>query len=315
MDSYLSDDLSDTDFLPEGEAFDPNATDTEPYNAVGIHFFATLGIPITAGRQFGAQDTAISPRVGIINQSLARARFPGQNPLGKRFSVGGHNSDGHGGQFTKDLVQIIGVCGDTLYTNLREQPPPQFFIPYVQQSQVGGMTYEIRTRVKAETIVPSLRRAVHAIDPNLPLVNVRTQDQQIDEDLRQERLFVTLSSGFGILALILASVGVYGVVSYSVARRTKEIGIRLALGAIPRQVLAMVLSETSRLSGIGIAGGVIASFFLSRMARSMLFGIGPNDPATIIAAAVILLAVGFAASWVPARRAALIQPVEALRHE
>ena len=315
MESYLSDDLSDTDFLPEGEASDPNKQQIADYNAVGVHFFDTLGIPIIAGRAFGPEDAATSPKVGIINQSLARSRFPGQDPIGKRFSIGGHNSDGHGGKFTTDLVQIVGVCGDTLYTNLREQPPPQFFIPYVQQNQVGGMTYEIHTRMKPEVILPALRRAVQAIDPDLPLVNVRTEDQQIEADLQEERLFVTLTSGFGVLALALASIGIYGVMAYSVAQRTNEIGIRLALGAIPRQVLAMVLREASWLSAVGIATGLGASILLGRLFKSMLYGIAPYDPATLACAALLLLTVALGASWIPARRAAKVQPMEALRHD
>jgi predicted permease len=315
MESYLSDDLSDTDFLPEGEANDPNKHQTEAYNAVGIHFFETLAIPIVAGRGFGPQDTATSPKVGIINQSLARTRFPGQDPVGKRFTIGGHNSDGHGGKLVTDEVRIVGVCGDNLYTNLREQPPPQFFIPYVQQSMVGGLTFEIHTRMKAETLLPALHRAVQAIDPDLPLVNVRTQDQQVDADLQEERLFVTLTSGFGILALVLASVGIYGVIAYSVAQRTNEIGIRLALGAIPRQVKTMVLREASGLSVIGIAAGVGTSFVVARLIKSMLYGIAPYDPATLAGAAILLLTVAMAASWIPASRAAKVQPMEALRRE
>jgi predicted lysophospholipase L1 biosynthesis ABC-type transport system permease subunit len=253
--------------------------------------------------------------VGIINQSLARTRFPGQDPVGKRFTIGGHNSDGHGGKLVTDEVRIVGVCGDNLYTNLREQPPPQFFIPYVQQSMVGGLTYEIHTRMKAETLLPALHRAVQAIDPDLPLVNVRTQDQQVDADLQEERLFVTLTSGFGILALVLASVGIYGVIAYSVAQRTNEIGIRLALGAIPRQVKTMVLREASGLSVIGIAAGVGTSFVVARLIKSMLYGIAPYDPATLAGAAILLLTVAMAASWIPASRAAKVQPMEALRRE
>jgi predicted permease len=315
MESYLSDDLSDTDFMPEGEAYDPNKKQAENYNAVGIHFFRTLAIPIIAGRPFGAQDTATSPRVGIINQSLAKVRFPGQDPIGKRFSIGGHNSDGHGGVLTADLVQIVGVCGDSLYTNLREMPPPQFFIPYVQQAQVGGMVYEIHSAMKPEALLPALRRVVRGLDPDLPLVNVRTQDQQIAMDLEEERLFVTLTSGFGLLALALACVGIYGIMAYSVANRRNEIGIRMALGAQPGQVRGMILRESTWLAVVGIVAGLTASLLLTRLVKSMLYGIQPYDPPTLAGGVLILLAVALAASWIPARRAARIQPMQALRHE
>jgi predicted permease len=315
MESYLSDDLSDTDFLPQGEVNDPNKNQTEPYNAVGVDFFQTLGIPILVGRSFGPQDTATSLKVGIINQQLAKTRFPGQNPLGKTFTIGGHNSDGHGGKLASDHVQIIGICGDTLYTNLRAQAPPQFFLPYIQQTQVGGMTYEIRTRITPDAVIPALRRAVQAFDPDLPLVNVRTQDQQIEADLEQERLFVTLTSGFGVLGLILALVGIYGVMAYSVAQRTNEFGIRLALGATPRQVRKIVLRESSWITAAGIVTGLGAAALLTRFVQSMLYGVAASDPFTLLSAAVLLLAVALGASWIPAQRAARMDPMRALRTE
>ncbi|MGH9761304.1 MAG: FtsX-like permease family protein, partial [Blastocatellia bacterium] len=243
----------------------------------------------------------------------AKARFPNQNPIGRRFSVGLYGS--RGDILTSGQIEIVGVCGDTLCADLHDQPPPQFFIPYVQQTRVRGMAYEIRTRVKPEAILPALRQVVHAADPEIPLTNVRTQEQQIESDLQEERLFVTLTSGFGMLALVLASVGIYGVIAYSVAQRTNEIGIRLALGAIPRQVLAMVMREAWWLSAVGIAIGVGASFLLSRVVRSMLFGIAPYDQATLSGAAVLLLLVALGASWIPARRAARVQPTEALRRD
>ncbi len=315
MESYLSDDLSDIDFVPSGENEDANKTVVEPYNAVGIHFFQTMRIPIVAGRSFGEQDTASSSRVAIINQSLAKARFPGQNPLGKTFTLGTHNRDGHGGKLSADRIEIVGVCGDTLYTNLRESPPPQFFIPYVQQPQVGGMTYEIRTRVRAETVLPVLRRAVQAVDPDLPLVNVRTQDQQIEADLQQEHLFMTFTSGFGILALLLAAVGIYGVMSYSVAQRTNEFGVRLALGATRGRLIAMVLGESSWISVAGVAAGLIAAFLLGRFVHSMLYGIAAYDPVTLLSATILLLLVALGASWIPALRAGRMDPLQALRAE
>ncbi len=282
-------------------------------NAVGIHFFDTLGIPIVAGRAFGVDDTVTSPKVAVINQRLAAARFPNQNPIGKRVSVGVYA--GYGAVLTAGPIEIVGVCGDTLYGDLHGAPPPQLFIPYVQQTQVRRLTYQIRTLTKPETIVPALRRVVHAADPALPLVNVRTQQDQIDSDLADERLLVSLTSAFGLLALVLASVGIYGVMAYSVAQRTKEIGIRMALGAIPRQILTMVLREASSLSAAAIALGMGASFLVTRFVKSMLFGIAPSDPATLWGAAVLLMIVALGTSWIPARRAASVQPMEALRRD
>jgi predicted permease len=310
---YLSGEHLQTTVLPQGEAIDASTDQTEPYNAVGIHFFDTLGIPIVAGRAFDVDDTVTSPKVAVINQRLAAARFPNQNPIGKRVSLGVYA--GYGDVLTAGPIEIVGVCGDTLYGDLHGVPPPQLFVPYVQQTQVRRLTYQIRTWTKPETIVPALRRVVHAADPALPLVNVRTQQDQIDSDLADQRLLVSLTSAFGFLALVLASVGIYGVMAYSVAQRTKEIGIRMALGAIPRHILTMVLREASSLSAAAIALGMGASFLVTRFVKSMLFGIAPSDPATLWGAAVLLMIVALGASWIPARRAASVQPMEALRRD
>jgi predicted permease len=267
------------------------------------------------GRAFGPQDTPTSGKVGIINASLARLRYPNQNPIGRRFSTNDGDSDGHGGKIVKDWIQIVGVCADTRYNNLRDEPPPQFFLPYVQQGDVGGMTYEIRSSLGPETILASLRKQVQQEDADLPLVNVRTQQQQIDAAMTQERIFVAMTSSFGMLALALASVGIYGVMAYSVANRTNEIGIRLALGALPRQVLAMVLREAVWISVAGITVGLGAALMLGRLIRTMLYGLQPADPMTLVSGALLLILVGLVASWLPAQRAASVQPVEALRHE
>jgi len=313
--AYLSDDSSGTDFIPEGVAFDPKKNYEEDFNVVGAHFFETLGIRIVAGRGFGTQDTAASEKVGVINESLARKWFAGRDPVGRRFRMNGGDSDGHAGSISADWIRIVGVCDDTRYLNLRELPPPQFMLPYTQQPDVGGMVYEIRTRMTPDALLPGLRRVVRGIDPDLPLVNVRTQQQQIDSDLIQERVFVTLTSGFGLLALALASVGIYGVMAYSVANRTSEIGIRLALGAQPAQVRGMILSESTWIAGAGIAVGAGAALLLSQAVKSMLYGIAPNDPLTMASGVALLLGVALAASWIPARRAAGVEPVVALRHE
>lgn len=308
---YISDSRMRSDFVPEGKEHDENLGGGD-YNVIGNNFFTTLGIPIVAGRSFGAQDTATSLKVGIINQSLARKAFPNQNPLGKRFATSERQSDGH---YDKEWIVIVGICMDTRYANLRTEPPPQYFLPYLQEREVGGMAYEIRTRMKPEALVPALRHVAQQIAPDLPLSNVRTQGQQIDAAMQQERVFVTLTSGFGLLALALAAVGVYGIMAYSVAQRTNEIGIRMAVGALPRQIRSMILRESTWVTATGILAGVAAALLLSRLVKSMLYGIQSYDPITIAAGVLILLAVALAASWIPARRAAGVQPMEALRHE
>jgi ABC-type antimicrobial peptide transport system permease subunit len=217
---------------------------------------------------------------------------------------------------SKEWIQIVGVCGNTRYINLRDEPPPQFFLPFAQQKESGGsVAYEIQTRLDPKEMVPMLRKTLQQIDPDLPLIDVRTQEEQIRDNMQQERIFVTLTSGFGMLALALASVGIYGVMAYSVANRTNEIGIRLALGAQPRQVLAMVLREATWISLAGVAVGLGAALILARLVKSMLYGLEPADPVSMASGALLLIAVGLAASWLPARRAGSVQPVEALRHE
>jgi predicted permease len=310
---YLSGERLETTFLPKGEPRDAGGNETTPYNAVGVDFFKTLGIPMLAGRPFDEHDSGASPRVAVINQRLAATRFPNESPIGRFVSVGVYS--GYGDILSTDPLEIVGVCGDTLYGDLHESPSPQVFIPYAQQTQVRRLTYMIRTQVAPETIVPALRKVLHDADPALPLVAVRTQQAQIDEDLTDERLIVSLSSIFGVLALVLASVGIYGVMALSVAQRTREIGIRMALGAIPRQILAMVLREASSLSLIAIAAGVGASILSARLMKSVLFGIASSDPVTRWGAAGLLLIVALGASWIPARRAAHVQPMDALRRE
>jgi predicted permease len=310
---YLSNEQLETTFLPQGEAVDASRNQTTPYNAVGVDFFNTLGIPMLAGRPFNEHDTGASPKVAVINQRLAVTRFPHENPIGRLVSVGLYS--GYGDILSAGPLEIVGVCADTLYKDLRETPPPQLFIPYAQQTQVRRLTYMIRAQVAPETIAPALRKVLHAADPAVPLVDVRTQQAQIDEDLADERLLVSLGSIFGVLALVLASVGIYGVMALSVAQRTREIGIRMALGAIPRQILAMVLREASSLSVIAISAGVGASILSARFMKSVLFGIAPTDPVTRWSAAGLLLIVALGASWIPARRAAHVHPVDALRRE
>jgi len=314
--AYIANDMNRTDFIPEGEVVDREKETSEDFNVVGNSFFSMMRVPILAGRAFGPQDTATSAKVGIINAALARERFPNQNPIGKRFTNDGHDTDGHGVKAAKEWIQIIGVCADIRYSNLRDEPPPQFFLPFAQQTEVGGsLNYMIQTRQSPKEIVPLLRKVVQQQDADLPLINVRTQEQQIEAETQQERIFVAMTSSFGMLALALASVGIYGVMAYSVANRTNEIGIRLALGAQPRQVLGMILREAMWISLAGIVVGLSAALVLAQLIKSMLYGLQPADPVSLIAGAGLLIAVGLAASWLPARRAASVQPVEALRHE
>lgn len=310
--AFISDSMENTSFLPEGEKLNPDKEQSAMNNAVGAGFFKTMGIPLIAGRDFDSSDTATSPKVAIINQALARTAFPGMNPVGRHFRAHFHPREGKPGYW----IEVVGVCADTRYWSLKQNPVPMFFEPYLQTPNLDfGATYEVRTRLKTEAIAPDIRRVVQSIDPDLPLIDLRTQREQIDSTMQQERIFASLTAGFGVLALALACVGVYGVMSYSVARRTTEIGIRLALGAQPGQMRRMILRESSGLAVVGIVAGAGTALMLTRLVKSMLYGIQPNDPTTLCAGILLLLAVALAASWIPARRAASVQPMEALRHE
>jgi predicted permease len=308
--ALLAHSLSNDDFVPTGQKPEPGKEQVADDNAVNDDFFATMHIPILTGRAFNAGDTQTSQKVAVVNQALVKQFWPPtENPVGKTFET----TDNHD---QKVLFTIVGVCGDTHYDDLRKDPPPTFFMSYRQASDISwGMTFEVKTRQSRAAITPLLREAVRSVDHDLPLTNVRTQDEQIDDLLRQERMFATITGAFGIVALVLACIGIYGIMSYNVARRTNEIGIRLALGARAQQVLAMVLREASWLAVAGVVVGLVAGLALVRLIRTMLYGLKPWDPVSVIAAAGLLVAVSLVAGYVPARRASKVEPMVALRHE
>jgi predicted permease len=275
---------------------------------VGHDFLSVMGIPVIAGRAFTAQDVNSRRRVAVVNQTLARQFFPHDNPIGKLFAT----DDGPENQ---EWIEIVGVVGDTRYSSLKEESPAVHFDLFNQLHSIGGATYAIRTQVPPEAITPSLRAAVQKIDRDLPLMDIRTQRQQIDATTQQERVFASLTAGFGLLALALACVGIYGVMAYTVSQRTSEIGIRLALGAERAQVRGMVLREAGWLAGFGVVAGLAIALGLAQLVKSMLYGLGAADPASFAGAGCLLLGVALIAAWIPALRASRVEPMEALRHE
>jgi predicted permease len=305
----LSHNYENDDFIPVGEK-EPPGTDTASLDStVGDEYFTTFRIPILMGRSFAPTDTETSPRVAVVNQALVREYFSSQNPIGKSFVTSGAKNE-------KLTYQIVGVCANTRYGSLREDPPPIFYLNYRQAPEIDwGLSFAVRTRTARVAIAPSLRKAVQSVDRNLPLVEVRTQQEQIDQLLMTERIFANLTSGFGVLALVLACIGIYGLMAYSVARRTNEIGIRMALGARKEQVLRMVLGEAVWMTALGIAAGLAAALALGRLIASQLYGLRSWDPVTLVATAGLLLLVTLAASWMPASRAADVDPSLALRAE
>ncbi|HET9712808.1 MAG TPA: ABC transporter permease [Pyrinomonadaceae bacterium] len=298
-DSFIRLDHLQGDNTPQGDAWT---------NSVGRNFFSTMDIPIVAGRGFNTTDTETSPKVAVINRTLARKFFPDTDPIGKTF---------RGYKFVDEVpFEIVGVCADTRYDSLRKEPPPTYYVLYHQLPRSDGeMTYEVRTQVAANSIVPLIRRTVQSVDKNTPLISIRTQTEQIRDTVRQERLFAGLTVSFGVLALLLACIGIYGVMTYSVTRRTNEIGIRFALGAQKRTILRMILNEALWVALIGVVVGLAVGFGLTRFLRTMLFGLKPDDPLTMIGAASLLIVVSLIAAFIPALRASRLAPMQALRHE
>ncbi|QNI33744.1 ABC transporter permease [Alloacidobacterium dinghuense] len=302
----ISHNISGHSFDPDDQ---PSTTNSQhvSFNAVGQHFFSTFNIPIIAGRGFNERDTETSSKVAVINQTLANKFFPKISPVGRTFRTG---DPAH-----PQRVVIIGICQDAKYDDLRRDAPPTFYALYRQQEDAEFMTFAVHTHMKPEAIVPSLRSTVASVDKDLPLQDIRTQNEQIEDTTRQERIFASLTSGFGILALVLACIGIYGIMAYTVARRTNEIGIRMALGAQAGRVLRMILREASWMAIVGIVVGLSAAVAMGRLIASMLFGLKPYDPLTLGMAALLLALVALAASLVPAWRAAHVDPIRALRHE
>ncbi len=278
------------------------------WNVVGPEFFETMGIGRLLGRGIEARDTENSARVVVVNETMARQYFGGENPIGRRirFTRFGAGKD----------YEIVGVVRDARYEKLRGDYPPTGYFAYTQDAvPLGRMYFELRAAGDPSALIRAVRSAVQEMEPNLPLFDVKTQSQQIDETLLQERLFARLSSFFGLLAVLLMCTGLHGAVAYALARRTREIGIRMALGAPRRQVLWMMLRESLALVVLGIAAGIPLALLVLRLVGGFLYGLTPCDPLTLAGAALAMLAVATLAGFLPARRAARLDPMLALRYE
>ena len=307
--ALLAHNVNDECFVP-GDKPAQGRRDSTMTNFVGARFFETIGIPILQGRDFSAHDTATAPKVAIVNRRLANKFFGQTNPIGRTIITCDNDSAA-----ARTPIAIVGVAADAKYDNLRDAAPPTLYIPYSQLNDIESMTFEIKSAASTASVVAELREAVRSVDRDLPLLEVRTQTQQIDAILSEERVFATLTTGFGLVALLLASIGIYGIMAYTVSRRTNEIGIRMALGAQARQVLAMVLAETSVLTCIGIGVGLAAALGVTRVLASLLYGLKPTDVGTFTGASLLLLVIALIAGLAPARRAASVDPMHALRHE
>ena len=273
---------------------------------VSSTFFEALGIPVVAGRGFDSRDAYEAPKVAIINETAARKFFPGASPLGQYF---GYSPDSSGTQ-----MEIVGVIRDTKYNSVREPAPATMYVPY-EQTRAVGMTFELRTTGDPRAIVNSVREAVRQVDANVPVADISTQSEQIETRLLQERLFAQACGLFGVLAGTLAAIGLFGLMSYNVSRRTNEIGVRMALGARAATVLGLVMRESMWLVAGGVAIGLLLAFAAGRLIASQLFGLTPTDARTLLLATLLMVAVSAAAGYLPARRASRVDPNEALRYE
>jgi len=272
-------------------------------------YFKTMGTPLLAGRDFNERDTLNAPLVAIVNQQFARKVLGTDNPVGKTYRV-----DVYKGETPHDY-QIVGLVKNTKYGDLRDEDEPIAYYPWLQGTQSPTSTnIVLRSNLGLESLVASLRRGMAEVNPAIT-IDFSVLEQQVKDTLLRERLLALLSGFFGGLAVVLATVGLYGVIAYMVARRTNEIGIRMALGAAPRQILAMVLGEAGRLLAVGVVVGVVLALAAGKTATTLLFGLKPYDPAVLAAAAVGLGVVAVAASLIPAQRAARLDPMVALRDE
>jgi predicted permease len=272
-------------------------------NSVSSGFFRTLAIPVLAGRGFDASDTPAAPPVAVVNESFARRFGLSDAALGTRFDLGSFRG-----------IEIVGVVPDTKYAGVTDDVPPTVFFPRQRDPNLDGLTLYVRG-LDPDALLRMIPRVVAEVDPNVPVTDLRTMEMQVRNDVYRERLIATLSASFAVLATLLAAIGLYGVLAYNVAQRTRELGLRLALGAEPSGLRALVVKQVGVMTVIGSAIGLAAAAGLGRVAEALLVGLSGHDPAVLIAAVAVISFVVLGASYVPARRASRIAPMEALRYE
>jgi putative ABC transport system permease protein len=260
------------------------------------------------GREFSEEDRADSPGVAVISESMARKLWPGDDPIGKRVKPGSSASE-------YPWLTIVGVAKDVRQMDLIAAPKPQIYMSYMQFAFFPPQDLVVKTQVDPQSLAPMVRRTVWDIDKDQPVSNIRTMEEIFADSIARQRFSMLLLAIFAILALVLASVGIYGVMSYSVAQRTREIGIRMALGARRGDVLKLVVGQGLKLVLIGVAIGLAASFILTRVMSSLLFGVSATDPITFFVISLVLTSVAVLASYIPARRAVSVDPMVALRYE
>jgi putative ABC transport system permease protein len=298
-DSFLTDTI---------EPVDDSKAPVGPILATTPGYFRTMGVPILQGRDFTDHDKAGAAPVVIINETLARKFFANKNPIGARFKEGGTNRPDNA------WMEIVGVVGDVKYEGLEVATAPTFYLPFAQ-APFRQMSLVVSTALPAASVVSSIRAEIRALDPEVPVAKIHTAQQLVSQSIAQPRFRTFLIGVFSAVAMLLAGIGIYGVVAYSVSQRTREIGIRMALGAQRRDVLQLVVRQGMILTLIGVVLGVMGALALTRLTATLLFGVGATDPVTFIGISVLLSAIALLASYIPARRAATVNPMTALAHE
>jgi putative ABC transport system permease protein len=285
----------------------PGKSPTADYATVSPDYFQMMRIPLLRGRFFSDQDIPSRPKVAIISETLVRRYFPNQDPLGRQMRFG----------FPPDSNvsrEIVGIVGDIRDAALSRKPGPMMYVPFAQ-APLYGAEVVVRSSLSASSVAAGIRQAVRSIDKNLPVTDIEPLNDALGKSISQERFRTFLLGSFSAIALMLAAVGIFGVMSYSASQRTHEIGIRIALGAGRREVLRLILGQGMKLALFGLGIGVVAAFLLTRLMSSLLYGVSATDPVTFASVTIILLSVALTACYIPARRAMRVDPMVALRHE
>ncbi len=293
--------------IVEGFQAGPDTNTSASFNGVGPGYFKTMGIPLMMGREFTRADAFGAPKVGIVNQAFVKKFNLGDGPLGKRFALGGPGA--------KPDIEIVGIAQDAKYSDVKRDVPPQYFLPYRQEERLGYAYFYVRTAVPPEQLMATIPEVMRKLDGGLPLGDIKTMERQIQENVAQDRVISTLSLAFAVLATVLAAIGLYGVLAYTVAQRTREFGLRMALGADGGRVRGMVMKQVAVMALVGGVIGLVIAVGVGRLAESLLFEVEGYDPLVIGASTVALALVALGAGFIPALRASKIDPMNALRYE
>jgi len=284
----------------------PDIDSNSRFNEVGAGYFKTLGVPVLSGREFTPSDRLGSPKVAIVNEAFAKKFKLGRDAVGKHLAESGAKIND---------IEIVGLVKDAKYNNVKDEIPPVYFRPWAQDSTTGFLNFYVRTAMEPRQIMRTIPAVIAQLDPNLPVEDLKTLPRQVQENVYLDRVISTLSASFAALATLLAAIGLYGVLAYTVAQRTREIGVRMALGADAGRVRTMVLRQVGRMTLIGGLVGIVGALALEKTARSLLYGLEGHDPLVVTASAVVLALVALGAGYLPARRASKIHPMQALRYE